>query len=113
MCIYGAEGSFSLKPIKNFFAGFKRKPERGDSSPDNVKARPSDGSESGKQFKMLNGPLIGICPVEHGSAFTGSSNTDGALSISDEDKNGKGATADSVQQRRQYRRQNQESSSGG
>lgn len=32
--------------------------------------------------------------------------------VSDEDKNEKGATTDSVQQRRQYRRQNQESSSG-
>lgn len=32
--------------------------------------------------------------------------------ITDEDKNEKGATTDSVQQRRQYRRQNQESSSG-
>lgn len=35
------------------------------------------------------------------------------LFFPDEDKNGKGATADSVQQRRQYRRQNRESSSGG
>lgn len=35
------------------------------------------------------------------------------LFLSDEDKNGKGATTDSVQQRRQYRRQNRESSSGG
>ena len=34
------------------------------------------------------------------------------LYISEEDKNEKGATADSVQQRRQYRRQNQQSSSG-
>lgn len=34
------------------------------------------------------------------------------LYISDEDKNEKGATADSVQQRRQYRRQNRQSSSG-
>ena len=34
------------------------------------------------------------------------------LCISEEDKNEKGATADSVQQRRQYRRQNRQSSSG-
>lgn len=34
------------------------------------------------------------------------------LYISEEDKNEKGATADSVQQRRQYRRQNRQSSSG-
>lgn len=44
--------------------------------------------------------------------MAGCVNTNGTLSISDEDKNGKGATVDSVQQRRQYRRQNQESSSG-
>lgn len=44
--------------------------------------------------------------------FTGSANTDGTLYISEEDKNEKGATADSVQQRRQYRRQNRQSSSG-
>lgn len=34
------------------------------------------------------------------------------LCISEEEKLGKGSTADSVQQRRQYRRQNQQSSSG-
>lgn len=36
----------AFKRIKTFFIGFKRKPERGDSSSDNVKARP-EGSESG------------------------------------------------------------------
>lgn len=49
----------------------------------------------------------------HGTlCFTASANTDGTLYISEEDKNEKGATADSVQQRRQYRRQNRQTSSG-
>lgn len=108
-----------LIKTQTLFIGFKRKPERGDSSSDNVKARPSDGSESGKtklSCWLLNDTkwsFIGIVPASScSSALPGSSATDGRLFISDEDKNGKGAATDSVQQRRQYRRQNQESSSG-
>lgn len=109
---------FLIKTTQKLLIGFKRKPERGDSSSDNIKARPSDGSESGKKnitkhSSWLNGPLIEtVTASSRSSALPGSSATDGRLFISDEDKNGKGAATDSVQQRRQYRRQNQESSSG-
>lgn len=62
---------------------------------------------------ILNDPLLALVPASsRSSALPGSSATDGRFFISDEDKNGKGAATDSVQQRRQYRRQNQESSSG-
>lgn len=108
---------FLIKTTQKLFIGFKRKPERGDSSSDNVKARPSDGSESGKKTKLSSWLLNDTKRSfdwnrPRSSALPGSSDTDGRLFISDEDKNGKGAATDSVQQRRQYRRQNQESSSG-